>query len=131
MSRMEIGETRSVPVRARCVWNDTNLSFETDGRYRIAASGTWVDFFLKHGPAGDPSPNFYLRWFEGLRRVKNANWFALVGALDRDMESAFVIGAGCDYQATSRGQLTCFANDVKGFYWNNRGTVAVTVTRVA
>jgi len=90
-----------------------------------------VDWFIPHGPEGDPSENFYMRAFEPLRRMKNENWFELIGALNSDIGTAFPIGKGCDYTKQTGGELTCFANDVEGFYFNNYGQVMLTVTRTS
>lgn len=84
--------------------------------------------FIPHGANGDPSNNFYMRLFERWRRVKDQNWFVLVGAVEEEIATAFVIGNGGRFRMTSSGELTCFANDVRGFYWNNCGSVVLTVT---
>jgi hypothetical protein len=97
----------------------------------MTAAGDWVDWFIHHGPDGDPSDSFYMRAFEHLRRMPHENWFALIGALDSNIGSAFRIGSRCSYTANAAGELTCFANDVEGFYWNNYGEVSLTVTRIA
>ncbi len=34
---------------------------------------------------------------------------------------------GAPYTAPRAGRLTCFANDVPGFYWNNRGAIRLSV----
>jgi hypothetical protein len=35
------------------------------------------------------------------------------------------------WQAPIDGELVCFANDVPGFYWNNRDSIVVMVRRVS
>jgi hypothetical protein len=117
-----------VLIEAKPLWNKTGIQVIAGQQYSITASGEWVDWFIHHGPEGDPSESFYMKAFEPLRRMKNENWFALIGALDQDMSTAFPIGAGCQYTAPKSGELTCFANDVEGFYWNNYGAVQMTVT---
>src|SRR6516164_11205942 len=72
-------------------------------------TGRWVDFFLGHGPAGDPGRG-YMRLFEHYRGIPSANWFGLIGALDCDLNTAFVIGKGTDMTVQATGELTCFAN---------------------
>jgi hypothetical protein len=76
--------------------------------YDFEAKGRWLDWCISHGPAGSASASFYMRFFERFRRVPEANWFALVGAIDEDMSSAFVIGAGCRKKINASGQLCCF-----------------------
>ena len=72
-----------------------------------------------------------LRLAERLRRAPSQQWFALIGAIDQDPSTQFLIGTGCDYRPPRSGKLTCFANDVLGFYWNNKGQLELTVERVA
>lgn len=31
---------------------------------------------------------------------------------------------------SNEGKLSCYANDVKGFYWNNSGQITLTITRI-
>ena len=128
---MDVGQTCSAAILARPHWNATGIHLVRGGRYRMRASGRWRDWFIPHGADGDPSQIFYMRWFEPLRRMPHQNWFMLIGALNRDASTAFPIGCGRNYSATQDGELTCFANDVPGFYWNNRGEVDLTVTRIA
>lgn len=128
---MNIGETRTVVVLAKPHWNLTGIVLTAGERYSMRAEGRWVDWFIPHGPEGDPSENFYMRAFEPLRRMKSENWFELIGALNSDIATAFSIGKGCDETAQATGELTCFANDVEGFYFNNYGQVTLTVTRTA
>jgi hypothetical protein len=81
-----------------------------------------------------------------LRREGSMPWFALVGAIanggnpqidgtPQPLES-FLIGQKCDYPQSGSaigkpGYLYCFANDIWELYGNNRGSVALTVERLA
>jgi uncharacterized protein (DUF2235 family) len=83
----------------------------------------------------------------GTRREENMPWFALVGVIanggnpTNDSTPApyetFLIGDGCEYPAATAasirtpGYLYCFANDAWHFYDNNRGSVTLTVKRLA
>jgi hypothetical protein len=127
---VQIGQKTTVTVAARPLWNDTGVVLDQGHRYRFTATGQWIDWYINCGPAGYPSPNLVMRLGEGARRVPNQPWFALIGAIARDSSSQFPIGAGCNYQAASGGELTCFANDVPGFYWNNKGQVQLTIERL-
>ena len=80
---------------------------------------------------GDPSPNALLRALEKKRRVPDADWFTFDCAIESELKTTFRIGSFCDYSAASAGELTCFANGVHGFYWNNWGHVKLSVTHVA
>jgi hypothetical protein len=94
-------------------------------RYRLRATGRWRDASIETDPAGYVSVNLLQRLTERWRRAPAAPWFALVGAIDRRKETLFVIGTGSTVQAPATGQLTCFANDLRGFYFNNSGAVVL------
>jgi hypothetical protein len=119
-------------IEARREWNHTGVRLERGVRYLMEAQGQWTDLFLKYGPEGGPSRFAYLRRFEHKRRIPSADWFALCGAVDENEDSKFVIGAGREYTATATGELTCFANDVPGWFFliNNHGSVELKVTPV-
>ena len=124
---MNVGESVTSEIRAGSFWNKTGVQLVAGQRHLMTASGHWVDFFIRHEPDGDPSDSWYLRLFESKRRLAGENWFVLVGALDSDPATAFRIGSQCEYIAPAAGELTCFANDVPGFYWNNWGHVTLIV----
>jgi hypothetical protein len=128
---MNVGDTRTAVVFAKPHWNQTGIELAAGEQYEISAEGRWVDWFIPHGPEGDPSESFYMKAVEPLRRLPHENWFELIGALDSNIATAFPIGKACRYTAKSAGELTCFANDVEGFYFNNYGQVLLTVSRTA
>jgi hypothetical protein len=43
----------------------------------------------------------------------------------------FFIGYSTTFLANATGELICFANDAFGLYWNNIGSLNVTVTRLS
>lgn len=124
---MKIGQRVTMEICARNFWNKTGIQLLAGQRYLMTADGHWIDFFIRHKPDGDPSNSWYLRLFESKRRLPRENWFVLAGALDSNPSTAFRIGLHCEYIAPATGELTCFANDVPGFYWNNCGHVTLTV----
>lgn len=84
--------------------------------------------------------------FKGTRREEDKPWFALIGAIANGgnpnpdgtpvPSETFLIGAGCEYPPqggamAKPGYLYCFANDAWDFYGNNRGSVTLTVRRLA
>ena len=134
---------KTLCVSAREPWNATGLLLEAGRAYDFTAEGSWRDASIVCDAAGyrsdggDPRPlspralsplqAFILQRFEGYRRMP-APWFALIGAIDEDIASAFVIGrAAARVKMPKTGMLTCFANDVPFMYWNNRGCLALTV----
>lgn len=117
-------------IKARKLWNRTGIEVVAGQTYSLSAHGIWVDCYIQHGPEGDPSPNTYMRLFERLRRVSDQNWFTLIGAVNENIGTAFAIGKNRTLPMNYSGELTCFANDVRGFYWNNLGSVLLDVTPV-
>ena len=111
------------------MWNRTGIKVEAGVRYALTATGTWIDKKYESSPDGYRSPNLLMKLAEFRRRMRHANWFALIGALDEDESTQFVIGSERDYTPPRSGELTCFANDWRSAYSNNTGTVTLTVKR--
>lgn len=126
---LAVGERTTATIHARIKWNLTGILLEAGATYELAATSSWRDWYRIAGPGGYDSAAQSL--FESMRRFKEADWFALIGALDKDDSTAFVIGDGCSYSPSRDGQLCCYANDIYSMYWNNSGSVVLTVTRRA
>jgi hypothetical protein len=128
---MQVGETARATIDAREHWNRTGIHVDAGGRYRATAEGEWHDAGKNCDADGWKSDSDLIRDLEMFRRVRHADWFALIGAIDEDRESEFVIGRQVEFTASRDGELTCFANDAPFMYWNNKGSVTLTVTRLA
>src|ERR1700726_494793 len=144
---LKVDEVRTVCICARPRWNHTGIRLEHGGKYLITARGIWWDADYRHGPGGGDSPNFKFSFFERFRRMKKANWFELICALDSQESSRFRVGCkttvcapdsqtsaelpvGCRTKLDKLEkpkELTCYANDV--FYSNNSGAIEMTVKR--
>ncbi len=113
-------------VSSHEIWSATGIILKKDTRYSIAATGSWVDWFVPCDADG------YRLWLlshlDGQKRVPDQNWFKLMGSIDRDEECVFPIGTRAVITAPADGELTCFANDLKSMYWNNWGSVDVAVS---
>ena len=133
VSILEIGETTTVPIRARAYWNDTGIAVRIGEHYRLRAEGSWRDFLITSGPDGYETPWYSLgqRLASPLRRVPNARWFALIGAVRGAERRPFVIGRETETVIPAAGTLKCFANDVPGFYWNNCGAIYLSIERLS
>lgn len=105
--RLKPGDSVSVPIFARQLWNDTGIYLEAGARYRFEAGGEWLDRDLKCTPDGVRPGEFqigelaqaagtllgkmeklYKRFtdneqadFMGSRREEDMPWFALVGSI--------------------------------------------------
>ena len=118
-------------ILAKEKWNHTSLMLEQGVGYQFTAEGQWIDLNLVYGPDGGGSgSNFFLRLFERLRRRPKDNWFALIGATGEDESTTFLIGSSRQITAIQNGELTCYANDVLLAYFNNRGSISLTVERL-
>jgi hypothetical protein len=130
------GESSTVPIHAREFWNATGIELESGNRYRLEAAGQWTDLSIATDADGFKSDvvggisRLSLRLFERWRRMPRENWFKLIGAVDRDQQRAFAIGKRNELTAAFDGEVTCFANDHAWFYWNNKNSIQLTVTRI-
>lgn len=124
----EDNEVLTVRVEARQKWTDSNLEVEAGTRYRISVTSTqkWKDWFVASGPDG------YSKWVlkpvEFLRRAPDAPWFALMAAIDR--REPFLVGQTCEFEASTSGRLEFYANDIGFMYWNNSGSMDVSVEQI-
>lgn len=123
-----VGESATVCVHARPHWNHTCVQLQAGGRYRITAKGVWWDGRYEYGPDGGPSPTRFLKALEGLRRMKDRNWFELICAVNT--KKAFAVGRDAEVVAEANGELTCYANDVWINYCNNTGAIQMTVKMI-
>lgn len=128
MKELALNESKTCLIYAENEWNHTGVilvkgclySFETE------KGASWKDWFISTGPDG--FTKWYLAWVAGMKRVPNQRWFALIGTYNK--ESPFLIGSGMkQLEAQRTGELVCFANDLKGFYWNNKGALTLKISR--
>ena len=70
-------------------------------------------------------------WAESRRRVRDSNWFRLMGTIDHGEDYHFPIGAGGRLEMPATGVLCCFLNDHPRHYDNNRGTYELTFRRLS
>ncbi len=135
------GERATFTVNSCEHYNWAAVQLEKGARYRfdVAASECWEDGGTTCGADGWSSASHpfiathALRGFEPYRRVPEANWFELIGALSNDDEELFRIGSGGpehDYVAPRDAELFAFANDLSTNYRNNIGAITVGVTRL-
>ncbi len=112
------------------MWNDCRVYLQHSGTYDFTTDDSkWRDASISCDANGYPSTTF-LRLFEKLRRIPNENYFKLIGAVDRSTSKPIVIGKSLtNFSPRESGQLFCFANDVAFMYWNNHGSIFLTITR--
>lgn len=126
---MNVGEQVCVSVGARPRWVHTGVELTRGESYGLSASGLWRDWKIESGPDGYASRGPLMRLVERWRRLPHAPWFALIGGIADVEDSLFAIGSSVDYSPPRSGELRCFANDVSWAYFNNHGSITLTVTR--
>lgn len=129
--RLEVNRTQTAPIKASEYWNHTKIYLEATAIYLLEVQGqqVWHDAWIRTD--ADGYTNQWLRWAELLRRSPNDKWFALIGNINQSTIHTFLIGKRTKYQSTVSGELLCYANDVPFMYWNNRGQLLLTVTRLS
>ena len=118
-------------IDSRPYWNDVPLLLQGGTRYYLRASDKWLDW--RNSSTANGYDKDYMNWAKGILRCQapGATWFTLIGSIDRDKTSQFVIGDGSRWKygwiAPQSGRLSCFANDGWLFYWNNDGAVTLEI----
>lgn len=102
-------ETGLLTIEACCPWVDTGVDVVAGQTLWFEASGRWVDALIPCGPAGF---RFNPLGFLGRRRSPRHNWFALIGGLDEDEATLFLIGRGGSHRFERSGRLSVFATTV-------------------
>ncbi|RZS93145.1 hypothetical protein [Aquimarina brevivitae] len=124
--KLAIRESVTLTVASKEKWNRSGIYALIGEEYEISASGSWTDWYI------DTDANGYERWHLSLagflKRAPKENWFKLISAVDR--QQYHPIGAANTITVTTEGELEFFANDILGFYWNNKGDISVRVTRI-
>jgi hypothetical protein len=141
--RPNIDPAAGVQVRvfASPLWNWTGIFMKEGASYRfkVPEGQTWLDGDSASGAEGTPG-NWMQCLFAWTRRVRDANWFELCGAISYagqpDSAGAspqpfyFRIGREVEIKAPYSGYLYCFANDAAWAYWNNQGSLRVDVAEL-
>jgi len=123
-------------ICAKQEWVDTGMSVEAGDVLSFSAEGTWVDLWIRCSANGYWAPLFYML-NKPPRIPDKQRYFRLMGRIARDglqpkeddALETFPIGKAADITARWAGRLFVFANDRRGFYGNNRGSVSLTVVR--
>ena len=138
--KLAVGERHQCEVLAELKFNWSGVCVVKGASYKfaVAAGDIWKDGDVECGPGGWKSDE--LPWYkegvvefaERFRRVKEANWFALIGALGDEDDNLFVIGDNSSpFPVRRDADLYLFANNMKSKYGNNTGSLKVTITRTA
>lgn len=123
---MQLHETITTRIDASTSLNDALITIKAGETYEFNAAGVWKDWMISCD--ADGYSNAYMSLFNRWKRAKNHPWFALIGTFNQ--KNYFLIGSHAKITFTHEGRLFCFANDVAGFYWNNKGCLQLTISRV-
>lgn len=131
-------------IHARKVCNRTGIRVSAGCQYHVTATGSWRDWNIATDARGYPiaQARWYsrplLRALDGRKRLRSANWFALVLTIEADESTAvapFSSGGdpsvGVRWVAPRDGELCAFANDHRWAYGNNSGSIQLSLERIA
>jgi hypothetical protein len=122
---MSIPLIHTATCKASRKWNATGVRLHRDREYHIVASGTWIDFYIRTDARG--FERNHLRPFKRFKHQPEAPWFALMGSIGKE-SPCFLVGTGLLLKPDKAGELFLFANDMPAMYWNNRGSLDITIT---
>jgi len=125
--KLIIGIPQIISINSKLIWNPTHIEISKGEEYKFEADGLWKDLLKKCD--ADGYTNLYMSIYNGLKRSRENNWFALMGSINKAGD--FLIGKNNQIVFNQDGNLYCYANDVKGFYWNNSGKLFLKITRIS
>jgi len=137
---LAVGQTHQCEVLAKSKFNWSGVGLLKGATYTfsVAEGDTWKDASIDCGPGGWKSEDLpwykegVIKFAERFRRLPDANWFALIGALGDEDNELFLIEDGkTPYTAPRTADLYLFANDMPSKYGNNMGSLIVTIKRTA
>ncbi|GAA5213481.1 DUF2235 domain-containing protein [Corallincola platygyrae] len=140
IKRLKMNESAIVYAYASEKYNRTGLLLAAGENYlfEVAEDQEWYDSDIACNAEGwtrdDVELGFVelpIAMFEPNRRISSANWFSLCGAIGLSENELFEIGKEVKYTPRTSGEFCPFANDLDKFYGNNRGRLAIKVTRKA
>ena len=133
MRSLNVGEAVCVPVSAKVHWNHSGILARQGERFLLATGNVvdWRDAWVEASPDGQNDVPWVLdnKFARGFLRYPHAEWYALVGAMDERLDTCFLVGRSVTFQAGHEGELCFFANDAPWAYYNNHGTLDLTITR--
>ena len=128
-------------VEANQYWNNSGLLLEEGVRYRVDIKDgeTWRDARQEATATGWNKPETGLLKLlrEMFARDTSKGLFHLLGAVHGKCEDGracgyqFPIENGKSFMATDSGEFCAFANDLPFMYWNNRGEIEISISRVS
>jgi hypothetical protein len=137
---LSVNQSHTITVLSKLKYNWAGIQLEKGNVYQFSCKpgDTWLDGDIECGAQGwdtEQLPGFkefVVERFEQHRRVPDANWFELIGALGDEDDNLFRISDDSDhYTAQMDAELYLFANDLQNKYSNNEGALEVTIKRIS
>jgi hypothetical protein len=128
---LELGHTAYVEVCAKRAWNDSGIDVVAGQSYSFSVPGSemWQDWWQRCRADGYSDRNF-LKPLRRFRRAPAGKWMQLVGTIGRQRRFSILIGSHLiDFFPPFPGRLYFFANDLPWMGWQNRGMIALRITR--
>lgn len=125
---LEIGDSIILKIYSKPLWNETDLEVRAGETYIFLAKGEWTDWYIVS--EADGYEMWHMNLFRSYKRSPENKWFALMGSIGKT-DTIFLIGRMMKKTFMKTGKLYLFANDVRGFYFNNKGSIIVTIRRIA
>ena len=112
-------------IDSRLKWNDTRIDVTAGLTYQYVAAGLWTDWTRESDADGYSDP--ILDRFSLFKRCRAALWFQLVAAVDKKVNHTICLGCSGQFIAPASGRLWAYANDAAFAYWNNKGSLTLTI----
>ncbi len=129
----------TVKIKAESYWNASGLILEKGATYnfKVIEESDWKDAGKDATAEGWIVPaTGFLSAMRSLARAPNQEYFYLMGALrgacydGLTCEKQFPIGKETKFTAPADGEFCSFANDIPFMYWNNNGSITLTISRL-
>jgi hypothetical protein len=117
-----------VIINSKSKWNDTGIDLIKGDIYQYETQGHWTDWYIKCD--ADGFSNFFLDIFSWTKREPSANWFQLIGVVDKNSVHTILLGKNGSFSAPASGRLWAYANDAKFAYVNNSGSIELVIQRL-
>jgi hypothetical protein len=108
---------------AKLMWANWGVNLLGGQDYAISASGSWTTGAWTGGAEGDTNCSA-----AGSYLLLGTNCYSLIGKIDTN--APFFIGTGTSGTAPSPGVVSLSMNDVPGIFWDNSGSLDVTINPI-
>jgi hypothetical protein len=128
------GESKDILVCACKPWNASGINVREGQQYTFNISNVehWNDGPVKADPINGWKGKFYRSFgimIGFLKRSDKTPWYSLVGVVGLENEYTFAVvkDGDCTFTMNKTGPLYFYANDMKGRYYNNKGTLFLNI----